>query len=144
MPRRGGGGDDEHDAHRALLAAAHQRAREEYPDCCDVIKEGSELADVTAEREAGPRVERDRARPVIREIRRFPEVIPRVVAAEVHLAVNDEVAVRLDPRPEHEYHDAEESGDVVPPFEEIERIVSTSAGGVALLAHYTIALAKRP
>ena len=109
-----------------------------------MIEERSKLANVTAEREAGPRVERDRVRVVVEEIRRLAEVVPRVVAAEVHVTVDDEVAVRLDPRPEHEYHDAEESGDVVPPFEEIERIVSTSAGGVALLAHYTIALAKRP
>ena len=72
---------------------------------------------MVSEWEPGPRIERDRVRVVLHEVRGLTEVVPRVVAAEVDLAFHSEIAIRLHARPEHEYHGSEEDRNVVPAFE---------------------------
>jgi hypothetical protein len=48
-------------------------------------------------------------------------VIPRVVAAEVHFTVLNEVTVRPETGPQHERERPEEDRDVIPSLEGIER-----------------------
>lgn len=126
-------GHDEHD----LFGATHDRASDPDADRHDVVPERPELAGSSADREPCVWIERQRIRPVLNEIRRLAEVIPRVVAAEVHLAVLDEVAVRPEASPQHEGHGPEEERDVVPPFEDVEGSVPSILVGVCLRAHCT-------
>jgi len=109
--------------------AAHDRASDPDADRHDVVPEGPKLAGLVPEREPGPDVEGHPIRVVLHDVHRLAEVVPRVVAAEVHLAVLDEVAVRLQSRPEHEREDAEKHRDVVPPLEQIGGDRSDPSGG---------------
>ena len=70
-------------------------------------------------------------------------MIPRVVAAEVHFAVADEVPVRPDPCPQHERDNPEEDGDVVPPCEQIGRGRVRFVQRIVRIAHYRKELSKR-
>ena len=89
------GRHDEHD----LFRAAHDRPGDPDADGHDVIPEGAKLTGGPADREARPHVKGERARPVFEEVTRLAEVVPRVVAAEVHFSVPYEVAVRPEARP---------------------------------------------
>ena len=71
-------------------------------------------------------------------------MIPRVVAAEVHLAVSNEVTVRAEAGPQHERERPEEDQDVIPPPEDVEGRSPVVADGVGLLTHYTKSLPKPP
>ena len=63
-------------------------------------------------------------------------MIPRVVAPEVHLAVADEVPVRPEASPQHEYECPEEERDMIPLLEGVERRSLAASSGFCLLAHY--------
>jgi hypothetical protein len=80
----------------------------------ELVVQRAELADGGARREAGPRVEGHRPRPVLDRVPHLPEMIPRVVAAEVDLAVDEEALPVADPDPEHEPEEDDEKRDVVP------------------------------
>ena len=87
------GGHEEHHAHRSLLAAAGDGSCGENQQCGHVVPHRPELADVAPEGEAGPCLEGHGVRVVFEEEHRFAIMIPRVVAAEEHLAADDEVVV---------------------------------------------------
>ena len=129
---------DEHD----LLGAAHDGTGDPDTDRHDVVPEGAELPGLIPDWEPGPHVERHPVRVVRHDVRRFTEVVPRVVPAEVHLAVLDEVPVRLKTGPEHERQCAEKNRDVVPPCEEVGGGPVRLRRWVVRVAHYVKTTAK--
>ena len=131
-------GHDQHD----LFGTPHDRLGDPDADDHDVIPEGTELAGLGSFGEAGPDVEGHSARVVLHDVRRLTEVVPRVVAAEVHLAVSDEVAVRLEARPEHHRQHAEKNRDVIPPFQQIGRRSVRGGWPIVRLTHYLITTRK--
>src|SRR5699024_9530856 len=89
----------------------------------ELVVQRAELADGLAYWKARPRVEAHRSRPVMDRIPDLPEVIPRVVTAEIHLPVDEEILPVACADPEHERDEGEKQRNVIPRLDDIERCV---------------------
>jgi hypothetical protein len=107
-------GRGDQNRHRDRLVAGRaeaddQRRRRDY-----LVEQRPELAVAGPVGEGRPRVKRHRRGPVLHDVLRRAIVIPGVVPAEEHLAVDDEVLPTPDAIPQHEPEQYQEDRNVVP------------------------------